>query len=98
MPYKLEVNHPDFPKGFPFDCDGIPVENGSTATVTKEQELQFIGKWGRDIKHFYGHGAVAKVTGSSELTPKERKEALPDEDAFEIELPENNDDAKDGGE
>ena len=74
MAYKLEVDHPDFPKGFPFDCDGILVENGETKTLTKEDELLFLARWGQDVKHFYGHGTVAKVTGTSELSSKEKSE------------------------
>lgn len=77
MAYKLEVNHPDFPKGFEFDCDGILVKNGETRTLTKEDELAFISRWGNDVKHYYGHGTIGKVTGSSELTAKEKAEATP---------------------
>lgn len=76
MAYKLEVNHPDFDKGFEFDCDGILVKNGETRTLTKEEELVFIARWGNDVKHFYGHGVIAKVTGSSELSSKEKTDAL----------------------
>jgi len=74
--YKLEVDHPDFPKGFEFDCDGILVKNGSAVSLTKEDEQNFISRWGHDVKHFYGHGTIAKVTGSSELSTKEKSEAL----------------------
>jgi len=73
--YTLEVDHPDFPKGFEFDCDGILVKNGESRKLTKEDELAFIGRWGNDVKHFYGHGTHAKVTGSSELSTKEKSEA-----------------------
>jgi hypothetical protein len=75
MAYTLEVDHPDFPKGFEFDCDGILVKNGEGRKLTKEDELAFIARWGQDVKHFYGHGTYAKVTGSSELTSKEKSEA-----------------------
>ncbi len=75
MAYKLEVDHPDFPKGFPFDCDGILVENGGSVTLSKEDEAAFLSRWGNDVKHFYGHGTHAKVTGSSELSSKEKSEA-----------------------
>ena len=97
MAYKLEVDHPDFPKGFEFDCDGILVENGSSKTLTKEDELAFISRWGHDVKHFYGHGTYAKVTGSSELSSKEKKEATP-EVSDQPETVEDALDNKDGGE
>lgn len=74
MAYKLEVDHPDFPKGFEFDCDGILVKNGETKTLSKEDETLFLARWGEDVKHFYGHGTVAKVTGSSELSSKEKSD------------------------
>ena len=102
MAYKLEVDHPDFPKGFEFDCDGILVENGETHTVTKEEELLFIGRWGHDIKHFYGHGTIAKVTGSSELSAKEKKDAMAEvsetPDQEELADMEASHDSKNGGE
>jgi hypothetical protein len=92
MAYKLEVNHPHFPKGFEFDCDGILVKNGESVTLSKEDELLFLGRWGQDVKHFYGHGTHAKVTGSSELSAKEKADAKPEvSDTPEI-------DEKDGGE
>lgn len=75
MAYTLEVNHPHFPKGFEFDCDGILVKNGESRKLTKEDELGYISRWGKDVKALYGHGTVAKVTGSSELTTKEKTEA-----------------------
>jgi len=75
MAYKLEVDLPDFEKGFEFDCDGILVKNGESVALTAEDELRFIAKWGRPIKEIYGHGEHAKLTGSSELTSKEKAEA-----------------------
>ena len=77
MAYTLTVNHPDFPKGQEFDCDGIFVKNGESKKLSKEDELAFIGRWGNDVKFYYGHGTIAKVTGSSELSSKEKAEALP---------------------
>jgi hypothetical protein len=77
MPYKLEVNNPEFPKDAEFDCDGILVKNGSSVTLTKEDEIAFIARWGSEIKDIYGHGTIAKVTGSSELSKKEREDAMP---------------------
>jgi len=70
MSYKLEVNNPDFPKDFPFDCDGILVKNGHAVTVTKEMEESFLAKNGRPIREIYGHGIVAKLTGTTELSSK----------------------------
>lgn len=79
MAYKLEVNNPDFPKDFEFDCDGILVKNGHTVTVTKEMEAAFASRVGRPIKEIYGHGTLAKLTGSSELSKKEADELIPPE-------------------
>lgn len=70
MAYKLEVNNPDFPKDFAFDCDGILVKNGSSVTVTEEMEAAFLAKNGRPIKEIYGHGTIAKLTGTTELSGK----------------------------
>ena len=77
MAYELHVDHPHFPKGFEFDCDGILVKNGESVKLTKEDELAFIGRWGNDVKFYYGHGSHAKVTGSSELTKNEKEAAAP---------------------
>lgn len=77
MAYTLTVEHPDFPKDQEFDCDGILVKNNSSRKLTAEDELAFIGRWGKDIKHFYGHGTIAKITGSSELSSAQKKDALP---------------------
>jgi hypothetical protein len=73
MAYKLEVNHPDFEKGFEFDCDGILVANGDSRVLTAEDELSFLARVGRPVKEVYGHGTFAKLTGSTELTTKEEK-------------------------
>lgn len=71
MAYKLEVNHPDFPKGWEFDCDGIAVKNGETVDISAEQEEHFAAKWGQPISDFYRkNGAVAKLTGTSALSNK----------------------------
>ena len=78
MAYVLTVDHPDFPKGFKFDCDGIMVENGESRTLTEEDEIAFIARWGKDVKHFYGHGTVAKLSGSTELSKKQRDELMPE--------------------
>lgn len=77
MAYKLEVNHPDFEKDFEFDCDGILVKNGHSVTLTEEDERAFIARVGRTVKEIYGHGTVAKLTGSSELSTKEKDEIMP---------------------
>jgi hypothetical protein len=71
MAYKLEVDHPDFPKGTEFDCDGILVKNGTTVEVTREMEELFLAKWGTPIKDIYGHGVIAKLTGTTELKKKD---------------------------
>jgi hypothetical protein len=76
MAYKLEVDHPDFPKGWEFDLDGILVENGSSVSVDEDMERSFLSRIGRPIKDIYGHSEIVKLTGSSALSPKEKAEAL----------------------
>lgn len=77
MAYTLEVNNPDFPDDTEFDCDGILVKNKSSKKLTEEDELAFIARNnGRTVKDIYGHGKVAKVTGSSELSSKQKAEAI----------------------
>lgn len=71
MAYKLAVNHPDFPKDWEFDCDGIAVKNGREVTITKEMEEAFLARVGRPIRDIYGHGEYAKLTGTTELTKKD---------------------------
>lgn len=73
MAYKLEVNHPDFPKDFPFNCDGILVKNKGSVTVTKEMEVRFLKKNRKSLKDIYGHSEIVKLSGSSELTKDERE-------------------------
>lgn len=65
MGLKLEVNHPDYPKGFEFDCDGILVENGSSVEITKEMEEAFLARNGRSIKDIYGKGEIVKLVTKS---------------------------------
>ena len=73
MAYKLEVNHPDFPKDFEFNCDGILVKNKGSVTVSREQELKFLKKQGKTIKEIYGHSEIVNLTGTSELSTEEKK-------------------------
>lgn len=74
MPYKMEANHPDYPKGTDFDCDGIMIPNGGSITVTEEMERAFFAKNARPIKDLYGHSAIIKLSGSSSLSAKETAE------------------------
>jgi hypothetical protein len=74
MAYKLEVDHPDFPKDFPFDLDGILVKNKGSRTLTEDEEQAFLAKNRRTVKEVYGHSTIVKITGSTELSSKELKE------------------------
>lgn len=70
MAYSLEVNHPDFDKGFEFDCDGILVKNGSAVKISKDEELAFLSRNGRPLREIYGHKDTPdhiKLTGTTEL-------------------------------
>ena len=74
MSYKMEANHPEYPKGTEFDCDGILVKNGSSVTVTADMERAFIAKNHRTIKELYGNSEIIKLSGTSELSSKEKGE------------------------
>ncbi len=67
--YTLEVNHPDFPKDWEFDCDGILVKNGSSVKITKEMEEAFPGRsGGLSVHEIYGDSPEhIKLTGTSAL-------------------------------
>lgn len=69
--YTLQVDHPDFPKGWEFDLDGIPAKNGETTKVTKEMEEAFLSRIGRPIKDIYGHSEIVKISGTTELAKKD---------------------------
>lgn len=75
MAYKLEVNHPDFPKDWEFDMDGVLVKNGSSVTLTVEQEAAIFNRsGGHTVKEVFGHKDVPeyiKLTGSKESGLKE---------------------------
>lgn len=74
MAYKLELNHPDFPKDMEFDLDGILMKNKGSRTLTEADEQAFLAKNGRTVKELYGHSAIVKLTGTTELSSKEREE------------------------
>jgi hypothetical protein len=74
MAYKLELDHPDYPKGMEFDLDGILVENGKSVTVTEDVERKFLAHNGKSLKDLYGKGEIVKLSGSSELSAKEKAE------------------------
>jgi hypothetical protein len=68
MAYKLEVNHPDFPKDWEFDCDGVIVKNGGSTTLTEQDEGNVFNRsGGRTVKEVFGHKDVPdfiKLTGT----------------------------------
>ncbi len=74
MAYKLEVDHPDFPKDFEFDLDGVLVKNKGSRTLTEDEEQSFLAKNRRTVKEVYGHSKIVKVSGSSEMSRKEIEE------------------------
>ena len=75
MAYKLEVNHPDFPKDWEFDMDGVMVKNGSSVTLSEADELAILNRsGGLTVKEVFGHKNVPeyiKLTGSKESDVKE---------------------------
>ena len=77
MAYKLEVNHPDFPKDWEFDLDGIACKNGHSVTISEDEERAFVARVGRPIKDIYGHSKKnVKLSGTSELSTKEKTELV----------------------
>lgn len=74
MALKLEGNHPDFPKGWEFDLDGIAFKNGGSVSISAEMEQAFIAKNGRPIDEIYGHSEIFKLSGTSELASKAKKD------------------------
>jgi hypothetical protein len=70
MAYKLEVNHPDFPKDWEFDMDGVLVKNGGSVTLTEADEAAIFGRsGGLTVKEVFGHKGVPefiKLTGTKE--------------------------------
>lgn len=75
MAYKLEVNHPDFPKDWEFDMDGVLVKNGSSVVLSEaDEEAIFNRSGGLTVKEVFGHKGVPdyiKLTGSKESELKE---------------------------
>ena len=69
MAYKLEFNHPDFPKDWPFEVEGVAIKNGETKTLTAEDEqIMFNRAAGLTVKEVYGHKDVPnhiKLTGTA---------------------------------
>jgi hypothetical protein len=70
MAYKLEVNHPAYPKDWELDMDGVLVKNGGSVTLTEEDEAAiFQRSGGLTVKEVYGHKDVPdyiKLTGTKE--------------------------------
>ena len=75
MAYKLEVDHPDFPKDWEFGMDGVLVKNGGSATLTEEDELAIFNRsGGLTVKQVFGHKDVPdyiKLTGTKASDVKE---------------------------
>ena len=75
MAYKLEVDHPDFPKDWEFDMDGVLVKNGGAVTLTEEDELAIFNRsGGLTVKEVFGHKNVPdyiKLTGTKASDVKE---------------------------
>ena len=76
MAYKLEMNHPDYPKDLEFDVGGLIVKNGGSVTLTKDDEQSLVARHGRPIKEFLDNNKFLKVSGSSELSKKGIEEIL----------------------
>lgn len=102
MAYELEVNHPDFPVGWEFDCDGVLVENGTPKTLTEEDEYAVYNRsGGLTVKEVYGHKDVPDLfsfSGTKESDLKESKPEEPEEEEEPEPEPEPEVEEEEGGE
>ena len=74
MAFKLEVNHPDFPKDWEFDMDGVVVLNGSSVTLTEQDEANvFARAQGRTVKEVFGHKDVPDYIKLTETAAKAKE-------------------------
>lgn len=71
MAYKLEMKHPDFEDDVEFDLGGVMIKNGSTKTLTEEEEAAIVGRHGQTAKDALGNHPFMKVSGTTELSKKE---------------------------
>jgi len=71
VPFKLEVNYPEFPKGYEFDIAGVCVLNGGSTELDADAETALVSKHGKGVKEAIGNNAHVKVSGSSALGKKE---------------------------
>jgi hypothetical protein len=70
VPFKLEVNYPEFPKGEEFDVAGVLVKNGGSTELDADAEAAFVSRHGKSVKEAIGANAHIKVSGSSALGKK----------------------------
>ncbi len=81
----VSFKNADFPDGITFDLGGFAVPNGGSVELDKDQELAFYARHGKSVKdHFKGNDQV-EVSGSTELTPKD-KSAYPGDDETSTEV------------
>lgn len=67
MALKVEVDHPGFVKGYELAIPGVGmVGNGSSVTLTEEQETLFYSVTGQKVRDYYKDDGNVKVTGSSD--------------------------------
>lgn len=75
MAYKITLDHPDFPKDVEFGINGLGrVPNGGSLTVDEDMERHFVASRGMGLKDAIG--TPFKVSGSSELSPTEKRDIV----------------------
>lgn len=68
MPLKVTLNHPAYEKGVPLDVTGIGlIENGSTKTLTEEDEREFVSRNMMTVKDGLKGSEFLSVDGTVEL-------------------------------
>lgn len=68
MPLELSINHPDFPKGTPFDVGGVLVENGKSVKLDEDAEQSFVARNGRAVRDWVGDSTTVEVKGTAKFS------------------------------
>jgi hypothetical protein len=67
MSLKLSYHNPAFPKDQEFDLGGVLVKNGSSITLSEEQELSMAARFGTTVKEHFKESEDVKVEGTAEV-------------------------------
>jgi hypothetical protein len=67
MAYKLKMKDPTMPDDTLFDFGGFGIKNGSTVTLTAEDEQRIVLRHGMSLKEALGNNPYLDITGTTEL-------------------------------